>query len=417
MRPQVGVGGGTPRPRKLRLASKMIMLATITEPITMTEADTLGSTCRHKMRRLRAPMTRAASTSGLSRTESTSARTTLKYETQVVTARTRTTLVRLGPTITATAMARMRNGMACCTSATRLTSASTHRPTKPATSPSSTPSEPASAAAATPTTSDTRPPNTMRLSTSRPRLSVPSTWPPTSGGWSRSRRFCAVGPKGAIHSAPSAHATTSTITSMPSRALSGGRRRALRLRGSGSGTGVAVTLAERRTAVRSAAKANPWIEPNVTQVDHDVDHHDDRRGEGDKRLNDRHIARGDGFDGQAAHTGIGKDALDHDGVAQDEHDLQRQEADDWQRRVAHGVADEHRATAQALGVCRSDVVLGQGFQQARPEQAGERGRGGGADGKAREDQTLPAFGARRRQPVQIHGEDQDEHDRQPERRD
>ena len=39
MRPQVGVGGGTPRPRKLRLASKMIMLATISEAITITKSE------------------------------------------------------------------------------------------------------------------------------------------------------------------------------------------------------------------------------------------------------------------------------------------------------------------------------------------------------------------------------------------
>src|SRR5215471_18544153 len=50
MRPHVGVGGGTPSPRKLRLASKMIILATISEAITMTDAETLGRTCRITIR-------------------------------------------------------------------------------------------------------------------------------------------------------------------------------------------------------------------------------------------------------------------------------------------------------------------------------------------------------------------------------
>src|SRR5260221_6798548 len=54
-----------------------------------------------------------------------------------------------------------------------------------------TPSE--IATATRPTVSDTRPPSISRRSTSRPKPSVPSTWPSVPGGRSESRRLCLNG--------------------------------------------------------------------------------------------------------------------------------------------------------------------------------------------------------------------------------
>src|SRR5947209_8281453 len=54
-----------------------------------------------------------------------------------------------------------------------------------------TPSE--IATATRPTVSDTRPPSTSRSRTSRPKPSVPNTWPSVPGGSSESRRLCLQG--------------------------------------------------------------------------------------------------------------------------------------------------------------------------------------------------------------------------------
>src|SRR5437763_1507707 len=59
MPPQDGVGGGTPRPRKLSPASARIAPPIVTEETTMMYELTLGSTWRNNIRSGRAQTTRA----------------------------------------------------------------------------------------------------------------------------------------------------------------------------------------------------------------------------------------------------------------------------------------------------------------------------------------------------------------------
>ena len=61
MPPQVGVGGGGPKPRKERLASTMIVLPNWTEAKMMMGAVTLGRMCWNTIRVPVAPTARAAS--------------------------------------------------------------------------------------------------------------------------------------------------------------------------------------------------------------------------------------------------------------------------------------------------------------------------------------------------------------------
>ena len=70
MLPQVGISGGTPRPRKLSAASEMIAEAMENVPITTADGNRFGKIWRRMMRVCLAPSDRAASTNSRVRSES-----------------------------------------------------------------------------------------------------------------------------------------------------------------------------------------------------------------------------------------------------------------------------------------------------------------------------------------------------------
>ena len=61
-RPQSGVGGCGPSPRKLKVAAEIMVVAKMIDACTMIGAATLGRMCRVRIRRTCAPMLRAAMT-------------------------------------------------------------------------------------------------------------------------------------------------------------------------------------------------------------------------------------------------------------------------------------------------------------------------------------------------------------------
>ena len=69
----------------------------------------------------------------------------------------------------------------------------------------------------TPASSDVRVPKMTRLSTSRPRSSVPIRWP-VSGGLRRLTKSGLIGLYGAIQDAKTANTTMSMTTQSPTRA-------------------------------------------------------------------------------------------------------------------------------------------------------------------------------------------------------
>ena len=75
--PQLGLGGGTPSPRKLRAASAKIAPPRLALATTIAGAMHCGVTCRSMTRNWDAPMARDASTYGISLTDSTTDRMTL----------------------------------------------------------------------------------------------------------------------------------------------------------------------------------------------------------------------------------------------------------------------------------------------------------------------------------------------------
>ncbi|MOA52479.1 hypothetical protein D3C78_1757820 [compost metagenome] len=74
--PQVGAGGGTPRPRKLNALSARMTQPNMEVASTTRGATQLGRMCANTVRRPELPMTAEASMYSFSRSESTEPRTT-----------------------------------------------------------------------------------------------------------------------------------------------------------------------------------------------------------------------------------------------------------------------------------------------------------------------------------------------------
>jgi hypothetical protein len=122
--------------------------------------------------------------------DNTATRTSCAYTTQERSTRTRMRLPMDGCSSAMNAMAKSRYGSDSCTSTTLMMTASTRPPTYPLTRPSAIPTAEAMSTAARPSSSDVRAPYMIRLSTSRPRGSVPSALlhpPPAHTGGCRAK--------------------------------------------------------------------------------------------------------------------------------------------------------------------------------------------------------------------------------------
>ena len=123
----------------------------------------------------------------------------------------------LGPNSARNMTATKNTGKASTMSVIRMSIASGHAPKYPATAPTRTPSVTAIAADRKPMVSDVRDAQMVRLSTSRPRWSVPNAWA-APGGTSRWSKFATSGVYGATVEAATAIAARRTSTSAPRRA-------------------------------------------------------------------------------------------------------------------------------------------------------------------------------------------------------
>jgi hypothetical protein len=117
--------------------------------------------------------------------DSTATRTSRAYTTQLRSTSTMTRLIRLGPSSAMKAIAMSRYGSESCASTRLMMTASIRPPAQPLIRPSVTPTAAASSTEASARSSEVRAPYTIRLSTSRPRASVPNTFPPRAAGSDR----------------------------------------------------------------------------------------------------------------------------------------------------------------------------------------------------------------------------------------
>ena len=145
MLPRLGVGGGTPTPRKLSAASAKIAVPRLSVAMTATGATHCGAIWRAMMRVGVAPRHRAASTNWVCFTESTTERVIRVASGICVTPTATITVPIPGPSPTDNNMARINVGNEESTSIKRWLSRSYLPATYPLVTPHTTPNDTPSA--------------------------------------------------------------------------------------------------------------------------------------------------------------------------------------------------------------------------------------------------------------------------------
>src|SRR5581483_9500546 len=168
----------------------------------------------------------------------------------------------------------------------------------------------------------------------------------------------------------------------------------------------------RRYSARSRAVRAHWSLSNA-RVDGGVEHvrekvyGDIREANGqDAALDDIVVAVADGGDGEAAESGPGKDRFRHDGAGEQRAELQSNDGQHGDERVAERVAIDDVALGHALGARGADVVLAEFFEHGCAHHAGEDGGEGTAQRDGRENKAGPTSGAGDGQKAEIDGEEQ-----------
>src|SRR5215211_3618849 len=220
----------------------------------------------------------------------------------------------------------------------------------------------ASATAATPAESELREPQTSRLQTSRPALSVPSQCL-ALGGSSKSVRTVAVGLYRPVTGAPIARSTTRTRKARPARAI-GFSPKPVRTRANGPGvvrtaascSGVPVP-GDATALIAMSAVTDPRVDRGVGQIGQEVA---DQHGHGVEERGaheDGVVAEEGGVDAQPSHPRPGEDLLDQHRAADQTRQAESEDRQEGRERVREGVAPNDRPFAQALGAGGPDVVL------------------------------------------------------------
>jgi len=125
-------------------------------------------------------------------------------------------------------------------------------------------------------------------------------------------------------------------------------------------------------------------------------------------LQERVVAVGDGVDGEASDAGPAEDFFGDDGSGEERSELEAEECDDRDERVAQGVAQDDDALGQALGAGGADVVLIELFEHGGADHAGEDGGEGAAHGDGGQDEMGEATGSADREPAELDRDEQDE---------
>src|SRR5690606_17847780 len=154
MFPQLGVFGGIPTPRKLRVDSVSTAWPTSNAATAAIGGSALGTRWRRKIRVRVRPSERAARTKGRPRSALTSARAISATGIQPVTVMAATTVAGDGPATAARVSATRIIGSASSASAVRATAVSSQRGATAASAPTAVPSSTVAALTATPTASE-----------------------------------------------------------------------------------------------------------------------------------------------------------------------------------------------------------------------------------------------------------------------
>src|SRR5438105_7749669 len=237
-----------------------------------------------------------------------------------------------------------------------------------------TPSE--IATATRPIVSDTRPPSTSRSRTSRPKPSVPSTWPSVPGGSSESRRLCL---NGSIAMARGTAYDTRSSRPNSARAPMPTRSRLKRHHARRYGPAGFTSLGSRRrsattadssgvrgaTSGRRIALSDAGIEEAIADIHEQVRDDVRDRGEQDDALHHGIVLRVDRIDGQLADALAGEDGLDDDAAREQASGLEADDRDDRDERIPHRVAQDDRPAREALRARGADVLEAHHLEERR----------------------------------------------------
>src|SRR5207248_3062607 len=175
----------------------------------------------------------------------------------------------------------------------------------------------------------------IRLQMSRPKLSVPSTWPGLSGGRNASVKRCSIGSYGVRSGAKIAASTTivSSTTPVTKAGLSWVlRRRTAMSIGFGATTG---------SAPPSSALSlirDPRVEDRVGKVDDEVDQDHEECADHRDGLHDGVVPPADGRDQELSRARDREHCLDDDRAADEEAELQTEDRDGREQGVPQHVA-------------------------------------------------------------------------------
>src|SRR5437667_4360983 len=216
-----------------------------------------------------------------------------------------------------------------------------------------------------------------RLSTSRPKRSVPS-------GCSQSPRsiqtggisFCVMSPSVGLCGARYG-ANTAAMTSAPR--MTPGTQGSSRLR---------------------ARMANPWVQVAVEHVHEEVSYEIERAQHQHPGLHDGIVARGDRLEDQASEARPGEHGLGDHGATQELHEEHDGEGDHREQRVLQAVLPEHDLLVESLEPSELDVVGSEHFQHGRAGEAQDGRRGEVPKRESRKDQVLETAAATGREQTQ-----------------
>src|SRR3989338_3002108 len=191
-----------------------------------------------------------------------------------------------------------------------------------------------SATVLVPTRAEMRAPYRIRLRMSRPSLSVPKRCSPEEGRRSCSS-FCSVGLWGAIRGASAARPSSAARIMTPARSN------------------------------RLSAIAHPRIHQAIENVGQEV-HHEIRRGDDqDAPLSQRIVPGLDRLDGKTPDPRPGEDGLRNDRARQQGAELESQNGNDRQKRIAQRMLQPDFPLALSLGAGGADIVFVDGRSEER----------------------------------------------------
>src|SRR3954471_8654421 len=192
----------------------------------------------------------------------------------------------------------------------------------------------------------------------------------------------------------SASSASSTMMERPIIALRSWRsRRRKRSPVAGGRTGLSAgvlsaaavaPVSPRCIALTVLAIADPGVEEGVDDVDDQVSEDEDHGDEEDDALHDGIVTIEDGPHQDAADAADGEDGFGDDGAAEQQSQLNADDRDHRNERVAQSVAEDDGPLWQPLGARCPHVVAAEDFEQSGADEAHQNRRVAGADGDAGE---------------------------------